>query len=687
MAAVWDSVADYVHSLGLDAYVVGGAVRDELLGRTPPELDFVVPGVGHDELRAALEPHGKVEDLVVADQRVGVRLLPRDKEARALQPAGIEFTPPRVERSTGPGRHDFEIVADSEISLEQDMERRDFTINAIARRLETGEIVDPLGGRADLERHILRTTGPASFRDDPLRIVRGLRFVSQLDVDPDDDTLRQMREWAPRIEHVSGERIGGGLAADGLGELSKLLLGPHPAKALRLARDTGVLVHVLPEFAPAIGYEQQSDRQTLTLDEHVFAVVQAAADAGTPLEVRLAGLLHDLGKPEAERGGGDHAAIGAVAASQALNRLRYPSRLRAYVVRLVREHPFALADEPQPVDARRFLAAPRRAPRLRPARAPCRRSRRQDRAADRVGAARPLPGTGRAGADAAAPACRPGRGRARSDRAGVHRRAAARADLADAPRGGRRGARAERASATPHPRDGAGVIRWDVPGPYEVVFSTREGGVSGGPYASLNLGRMTGDDVERVDENRRLLCAAIGADPERLALNRQVHSTLVRRAEPGARGEPGDGLWTDEPDVPILAMSADCLPIALARTEGEPAVAVLHAGWRGLLAGIVRVGAETLGGRLQAAVGPAIGPCCYEVGTEVSEPFASAFGADVVPGGKLDLWSAAERALNAAGVDDVLRTDVCTCCNPDRFFSHRRTGKPRGVQGVIARVA
>ena len=109
-----------------------------------------------------------------------------------------------------------------------------------------------------------------------------------------------MREWAPRIEHVSGERIGGGLAADGMGELSKLLLGAQPAKALRLARDTGVLVHVLPEFAPAIGYEQQSGRQHLTLDEHVFAVVQAAADAGAPLEVRLAALLHDLGKP---RGG------------------------------------------------------------------------------------------------------------------------------------------------------------------------------------------------------------------------------------------------------------------------------------------------------------------------------------------------------------------------------------------------
>jgi tRNA nucleotidyltransferase (CCA-adding enzyme) len=356
MGAVSSSVADYVHSLGLDAYVVGGAVRDELLGIPVRELDFVVPGVGHAELRAALEPHGRVEDLIVADQRVGARLLPSDKEARALQPSGIEFAPPRVERSTGPGRHDFEIVADSGISLEQDMERRDFTINAIARRLATGDVLDPLGGRDDLERRVLRTTSPTSFRDDPLRIVRGLRFVSQLGFDPDEDTLRQMREWAPQLEHVSGERIGGGLAADGLGELSKLLLGAHPAKALRLARDTGVLLYLLPEFEPAIGYVQQSAYQHLTLDEHVFAVVQAGAGEGVSLEVRLAALLHDLGKPEAEREGGDHAAIGAAIAARALSRLRYPTRLREYVVRIVREHPFEHEGEPEAVDARRFLA-------------------------------------------------------------------------------------------------------------------------------------------------------------------------------------------------------------------------------------------------------------------------------------------------------------------------------------------
>jgi YfiH family protein len=232
------------------------------------------------------------------------------------------------------------------------------------------------------------------------------------------------------------------------------------------------------------------------------------------------------------------------------------------------------------------------------------------------------------------------------------------------------------------------MIRWQPSGPYEVVFSTRVGGVSEGPYASLNLGRRSGDDVERVDENRRRVCAEIGADPARLAMNRQIHSALVHRAESGARGRPGDGLWTEEAGLPLLALTADCLPIALVRSGGErPGVAVLHVGWRGLLAGIVAEGVAALGGRLQAAIGPAIGPCCYEVGPEVAEPLAAAFGEDVLSGRNPDLWSAAERALRAAGVDEIERVDLCTHCNPELFFSHRRTGLPRGGQGVMARVA
>jgi YfiH family protein len=231
-------------------------------------------------------------------------------------------------------------------------------------------------------------------------------------------------------------------------------------------------------------------------------------------------------------------------------------------------------------------------------------------------------------------------------------------------------------------------LRWDVSGPYEVVFTTRKGGVSEGPFASMNLGRRTGDDVERVDENRRLACAEIGADAERLALNYQFHSTLVHRARAGSRGERGDGLWTDERDLPVLALSADCLPIALARTNGgAPAVAVVHAGWRGLLDGVVDSAAQALGGELAAAIGPAIGPCCYDVRDDVGDPFRERFGDGIVRDGKLDLWSAAEAALRDAGVSRIDRFDLCTACRPELFFSHRRDGKPRGVQGVLARVA
>jgi polyphenol oxidase len=231
--------------------------------------------------------------------------------------------------------------------------------------------------------------------------------------------------------------------------------------------------------------------------------------------------------------------------------------------------------------------------------------------------------------------------------------------------------------------------RWSAPGPYEIVFTTRVGGVSQGDYASLNLGRKTGDEVERVDENRRRACAEIGSDVERLALNYQVHSATVLRARAGARGDRADGLWTDEPDLPLLAMGADCLPIAIVRANGDvPAVAVVHAGWRGLLAGIVESAVAALGGgRLAAAVGPGIGPCCYEVRGDVGVPYRDRFGTGIVDAGRLDLWRAAEESLHGAGVQRVERLDTCTACAPELFFSHRRDGKPHGVQGVLARVA
>ena len=231
------------------------------------------------------------------------------------------------------------------------------------------------------------------------------------------------------------------------------------------------------------------------------------------------------------------------------------------------------------------------------------------------------------------------------------------------------------------------LLRWEAPGPYEVAFSTRHGGVSEGPYASLNLGVLTKDSPAKAHENRRRLCESVGADTEKLAMNRQVHGATVNRAVPGERGRDGDGLWTDEPGVPMLKLTADCLPIALARRNGSPALALLHAGRLGLLDGIVEAGVGTLGGRnLTAAIGPGIGPCCYEVGDDIADTYRSRFGADALRGRNLDLWTVAERLLHNAGVDHVERLDVCTACNPD-FFSHRRDKGVTGRQGVVGYVA
>jgi YfiH family protein len=234
-------------------------------------------------------------------------------------------------------------------------------------------------------------------------------------------------------------------------------------------------------------------------------------------------------------------------------------------------------------------------------------------------------------------------------------------------------------------------FEWEAPGPYRVAFSTRLGGVSEGAFESLNLGVLTDDDPDKVRHNRRLLCAELGVEPETATMAWQFHSNVVARADgrgivtPGLEFERCDGLWTDEPGRGLMLLSADCLPVALARTNGDPAVAVLHVGWRGLLAGIVESGAAALGGEpFAAAIGPGIGPCCYEVGDEVAESFRDGFGGEVVLGRHLDLHEATERALRAAGCEDVERMGLCTSCEEGLFFSHRRDQGRTGRQGILA---
>ena len=222
-----------------------------------------------------------------------------------------------------------------------------------------------------------------------------------------------------------------------------------------------------------------------------------------------------------------------------------------------------------------------------------------------------------------------------------------------------------------------------------VLFSTRHGGVSEGPYASLNLGLLTDDDPARVDENRRRLAATVGCQRERFLYGRQVHGAHVRRAtEPPGPARPRgdeDGQATALRDAPALVFVADCLPVMLA---ADGAVAALHGGWRGLADGIVAEGVAALRelgarGSIQAALGPAARGCCYEVGEEVH----ARFGAYDARRGErnLDLVAVARAQLHAAGVAAVHDVGLCTMCD-ERFFSHRRSGGVTGRQaGVVWR--
>ena len=233
-------------------------------------------------------------------------------------------------------------------------------------------------------------------------------------------------------------------------------------------------------------------------------------------------------------------------------------------------------------------------------------------------------------------------------------------------------------------------------------FSTRFGGVSEGYLASLNLGTHRGDRPENVRENYAILGRAVGFLPERTVFTRQVHSDVIERvgAAQCGRGlqyeatEGCDGLITDEPGVALTVFSADCTPVLLYDPVRRAAGAV-HAGWRGTAAGIAAKAAEKmvreLGCRpenIRAAVGPCIGPCCFETDADVPEAMLAALGAEaevcIRPAGEkfyVDLKELNAIWLRRAGVTQIDVSAECTCCRPERFWSHRRVG---GLAAIIA---
>jgi tRNA nucleotidyltransferase (CCA-adding enzyme) len=257
----------------------------------------------------------------------------------------------------------------SGVAIPDDAKRRDFTINALYQDVDTGEVIDPTGtGRADLDARVLRTTSSDSFTEDPLRMLRATRFMSSHGFQLHPDTREQMVAQADSIDALTQ----GGVSGTAQVELNKTLMGRHVGDALRAMRDTGTLAAFLPELRPAIGFDQESAYHDLPLDDHIISVVENLAKVDAPLEVRLAALFHDAGKPEAafrgadghlhfygsqEHGKEDHALVSARIARRALERLNYPADVIDRVERLIEHHMVEASGSRRAARARQWRAA------------------------------------------------------------------------------------------------------------------------------------------------------------------------------------------------------------------------------------------------------------------------------------------------------------------------------------------
>jgi tRNA nucleotidyltransferase (CCA-adding enzyme) len=345
---------------GGQVYVVGGAVRDALMGKSPKDIDLMVAGLTGDQIVQTLKGEGAVN---LTGKDFGVY---RFKAPGASDE--VEIALPRSERSTGSGHKDFEVNADPFLDPSVDLSRRDFTINAMAWHPETSTFLDPHGGMNDLKQGNLSLVSDNAFEDDPLRIVRALVATARYGFTPDSALVESMQEHASAIRHLPGERI--------QMELDKLLSAPDPAQAFELAEQTGVLDYIAPELSGTVGFDQRNPHHNLDVFKHTMQVLRVASTLSNDPDLRLAALFHDSGKPDSfwldphapEGGGGhfykkrlddgsdigqDHEQVGGDLVTEFMNRLRYPKKRIERVETLVRNHMFPYFNSAK--GARKFL--------------------------------------------------------------------------------------------------------------------------------------------------------------------------------------------------------------------------------------------------------------------------------------------------------------------------------------------
>lgn len=322
-------VSDQLRKAGFDAYLVGGCVRDLLLGRQPKDWD-ITTNAKPQQIQALFPDSFYTNDF-------GTVSVLRETEDERLKI--VEVTPYRTEGSYSDKRRPDAVQFGD--SLEEDLARRDFTVNAIALDESKGQIIDPYKGQKDIELKVLRTVrNPEErFEEDALRLLRAARLVAELGFALDSETAAAIQKSAPNLKHISKERI--------RDEFIRILQSDQPMMALVLCQQLGLLEHIAPELTRGIGVDQ-NQAHSYDVFGHLMRAIQHAADKNYDFDVRLAALFHDVSKPETRRWSPEkndwtfygHEVVGSRVTRKALEDLRFPRETIDKVSNLVRWHMF-----------------------------------------------------------------------------------------------------------------------------------------------------------------------------------------------------------------------------------------------------------------------------------------------------------------------------------------------------------